>query len=118
MKKTLNGITIDTSVNSKGWYITLIYNGDNSEEIDLSSMATAWLEKFLSAPDPDPEPEEDTRKWHYETFDVVEDEGNKRWFCRTCQFQYKRDIPGKRICTQCGSELVDIFHRENKIYDK
>ena len=115
MKKTQNGVTIDTTIEylNDGFIIS---DGTNEESYALSEWAFRLLDQFLS----DPVPEVDTRKYHYETFDHVEDKRNARWFCKKCysQFMTATFICEKYYCHKCGCRLEDIFKYKNRIYNE
>ena len=114
MKTKKNGVTIEIgiSVTSNSGSLTITHNGI-SDKVSFGVNAAIALKQFLS----DPEPAEDTRDFHLETFKHVEDERNKRWFCKVCKTQYIEDISGVFICRICNSEMTNIFNYENRIYE-
>ncbi len=116
MRVTKNGVTIDTGVKHLGAYYLVIESDGEEFTINVSDDLVATFEKFLS----DPEPAEDTRKWHFEAFESVEDENNMRYYCRKCDTRslscaIRND--GNAQCFNCNSLVENIFSFENKIYD-
>ncbi|KKL64735.1 hypothetical protein LCGC14_2162000 [marine sediment metagenome] len=110
---TRNGISIEVGDGT----LIQILDGDEDSTFSLPDYETVRMfEQFLS----EPVPEVDTRKWHYETFDVIEDERNTRWFCRTCQVQNPSSFSVRNCtprCHKCHNKLTDIFKYRNRIYE-